>query len=47
MEKYIDTYVQIAFAKADIMVIEENKNSLFGTRENVSYFMCLSLRLAS
>jgi hypothetical protein len=36
MQKYIDSQVQIAFAKADLMVIEESKNSLFGTRENVS-----------
>lgn len=35
--KYIDSHVQIAYAKADIMIIEENKNSLFGMRENVVY----------
>lgn len=35
-QKYIDSHVDLAYAKADVMIIEENKNSLFGTRENVS-----------
>lgn len=35
--KYIDSHVQIAYARADLMIIEENKNSLFGIRENVSW----------
>lgn len=37
LQKYIDSHVAIAYAKADIMIVEENKNSLFGTRENVCH----------
>ena len=35
LDKYVDCQVQIALSKADLMVLEENKNAIFGLRENV------------
>ena len=34
-DKYINSYVEIAYAKADIMILNESKESIFGIKENV------------
>ncbi len=35
MQKYVDTHVQIAYARADLMLLRDSKDSVFGSQENV------------
>ncbi len=35
MHKYIESHVQIAYARADLMLLRDNKDSVFDSQENV------------